>query len=458
MAAPTGREQRPPTTPAGPAQPAAPAAASPPASLPAPVAAPTRPRPAVRVRKKPSLDFSMTGLVYCAMMLFMGLAAVNTQANLLFGVFGLMVGILLVSFTISRLVLRKLRVRRVLPDHGVVGRMMPVTYEFRNDKKFWPSLSVAVSEVDGADGFAVQPQCYLLHAAASTSASVPAELFPKRRGLHELNRYQVSTSFPFGFIKRATNRSDKDNVLVLPPIGEVSPRLLAMCRSAENTGASMRPRPGGADEFYGVREFRSGENPRLIYWKRSARTGVLVTREMTQVSPPRLLLAVDTFAEDRSVEEHARIERSIAMAGSLASMALDQEMSVGLVAWSGHWVALSPDRGKRHRDDLLSVLARLPLNPEKKISDLLDRIGGLIQSGTTPVIFTPRDVQMGLGERARGSMVVVSAASPVSDTWFRFDPSIDFTSTMPADQQPKINGRARGSESGDEKAAARPEP
>src|SRR5213078_675357 len=112
------------------------------------------------VRKRPGLDFSMTGLVYSAMMLFMGLAAVNTQANLLFGVFGLMVGILLVSGVISRLVLRKLRVRRVLPDHGVVGRPMPVTYEFRNDKRFWPSLSVCIAELDGVEGFAKQPQFY----------------------------------------------------------------------------------------------------------------------------------------------------------------------------------------------------------------------------------------------------------------------------------------------------------
>ena len=408
------------------------------AAHPSNVTAMTRkPNAPVVVRRKPSLDFSMTGLVFSAMMLFMGLAAVNTQANLLFGVFGLMVGILLVSGVISRFVLRKLRVRRVLPDHGVVGRMMPVTYEFRNDKRFWPSLSVGVAEIDGADGFLRQPQCYLLHAAAATTASIPAELFPKRRGLHELDRYQLSTSFPFGFVKRATNRRDKDTVLVLPPIGDVSPRLLAMCRSAENTGASMRPRPGGTDEFYGVREFRSGENPRLIYWKRSARTGVLVSREMTQVSPPRLLLAVDHFAADRSIEEHARIERTIAMAGSLASMALDQGMSVGLVAWSGHWVTMNPDRGKRHRDDLLSVLARLPLNTENGIAELLENIGGLLRSGTTPVLFTPRDVQLGLGDRARGTMVVVSAASPLSDNWFRFAPEVDFSTCMPADQQPK---------------------
>jgi uncharacterized protein (DUF58 family) len=391
------------------------------------------------VRRKPSLDFSVTGLVYCAMMLFMGLAAVNTQANLLFGVFGLMVGILLVSGVISRLVLRRLRVRRVLPDHGVVGRPMTVTYEFRNDKKYWPSLSVCIAELDGVEGFTKQPQCYLLHAAAGATATVPAEYMPKRRGLHELDRYQLSTSFPFGFVKRALSRRDKDAVLILPALAEVNRRLLAQARSAENTGASMRPRPGGMDEFYGVKEHRAGDNPRLIYWRRSARTGVLVSKQMTQVSPPRLMLAVDTFGQDRSLEEHARIERCIAMAASLAAFALDEGMSVGLYAWSGdNWLGINPDRGKRHRDEMLSVLARLPLNTHHDVTELLERLGQFVRSGTTSVLFTPRDVQLGLGDRARGSMLVVSAASPLAENSFRFPPEVDFATTMPPDQRPKV--------------------
>src|ERR1700760_1384103 len=86
------------------------------------------------VRRRPSLDFSLTGLIYCSMMMFMGLAAINTQANLLFGVFGLMIGILLVSGIISRLVLRRIHVTREIPEFGVVGRAMAITYNFVNDK------------------------------------------------------------------------------------------------------------------------------------------------------------------------------------------------------------------------------------------------------------------------------------------------------------------------------------
>jgi hypothetical protein len=35
-------------------------------------------------------------------------------------------------------------------------------------------------------------------------------------------------------------------------------------------------------------------------------------------------------------------------------------------------------------------------------------------------------------------MVVLSAASPTTDNWFRFEPDIDFTTTMPAEQQPIV--------------------
>src|SRR5687767_7394165 len=107
--------------------------------------------PRTRVRRRPGLDFSLTGLVFIAMMLFMGLAAINSQANLLFGVFGLMIGILVVSYFISLVVVRRVAVRRVMPEFGVVGRPLPISYEFHNRKRYWPSLSVCLSEIDGAE-------------------------------------------------------------------------------------------------------------------------------------------------------------------------------------------------------------------------------------------------------------------------------------------------------------------
>src|SRR5690606_30842524 len=121
-----------------------------------------RPRKPVEIRTRPSLDFSLTGIVYCAMLLFMGLAAINTQANLLFGVFGLMIGVLLISGVISRWVLRHLSVRRVLPDYTAVGAPMRITYDIDNRKRWWPTLSVTIAELDAPGAFDRQPHAYVM--------------------------------------------------------------------------------------------------------------------------------------------------------------------------------------------------------------------------------------------------------------------------------------------------------
>ncbi len=386
------------------------------------------------LRIRPRIDISLTGGIYSAMLIFMALAAATTEANLLYGVGGLMVGVLFVSYLICRMVTSHLRITRELPDHAIVGHTTTFIYHFHNEKKFWPSLSVSLAELDGVEGFTRQPQSYLLHAAARASASVPVEVIPKRRGLHTLDQHQFCTSFPFGFIKLAVMRRQHDTVLVIPAIGTVDPRLLAQCLPAEKTGPTMRPRRGGVDEFYGLKEHRRGENPRWIYWRRSARTGVLVSKDMTQVAPPRLLLLVDTHLTNRTRAEHARVEKVIAMAASLASAALEQGLSVGLHVWMNGWNGLPPTRGKRQRRELMSMLARLPANFVQDAQSLLGSCHTNLQPGTTIVLLTGQPLELGLPDQLRGGVVVVSAEGPGAD-FFKFDPTVDFSSCIPLDEE-----------------------
>jgi uncharacterized protein (DUF58 family) len=324
-------------------------------------------------------------------------------------------------------VIMRLRVVRVLPDHAVVGRRMTVSYQITNQKRYWPSLSVTVAELDGAEAFTRQPLAYMLHAAPGMTAIVPTELIPRKRGLHTFDRYQATTSFPFGFVKRAAQRRQKDTLLVYPAIGQVDSKLLQRFKGAEKNGAMLRPRRGGTDEFYGVKEYRRGENPRWIYWKRSARTGVLVSKEMTLVSPPRIQIFVDTFQRDDSRESHAKVEETIAMAGSLASYALETGLMVGICAWSNGWITIPPNRGKRHARDVMTALARVPRNRAQEAQSLLDQGAQVLNNGTTAVLMTPSEVEVGLAEHARGGLVVFSPSTPQGRGGFKFDSEIDFT-------------------------------
>ncbi|MFI5379275.1 MAG: DUF58 domain-containing protein [Tepidisphaerales bacterium] len=393
-------------------------------------------RKARPVRKKPTLDFSFVGVVYTCLMLFMGLAAIHSQANLLFAVFGIMIGVLVVSGLVSRIVLRKLEIRRVLPETCTVGQQSTVQYEFDNRKRFWPSFSVTLSEISSAEAFTRQPLAYLLHVAAGQRAMVSAQVIPAHRGLYRLDRFQVATSFPFGFIKRASDRRLSDGLLVLPVMGTVDRKLLSMCVSAESSGSRMKPRRGGTDEFYGVKEFRKGENPRFIYWKRSARTGTLVTREMTHVAPPRLQIFLDTRlpAGKRTLAAHAAVERAIAMAASLIACTIDEGLAVGLHAWAAEPLTVQPSRGKRHARDLLAALAKLPVNTAFDAGQLVGSASHLLRRDVTGVLITPSSDAGPAGVPSRTTWVVISADSPQGRRWFTFSPETDFEAAIPLDQ------------------------
>jgi len=92
-------------------------------------------------------------------------------------------------------------------------------------------------------------------------------------------------------------------------------------------------------------------------------------------------------------------------------------------------------RGKRHCRDILAALADLPLNRNTPPDWLLQRAAPLLKDGVTPVLFTPRNLNQSLGELARGGMLTVCAESEQANAWFKFDPKIDFSRSMPASQE-----------------------
>ena len=390
--------------------------------------------PATPVYRRPGFDFSMTGLVYSGIMLFMGLAAVNLQASLLFGVFGLMIGIVLISGVISKLVIRRVSLTRLLPDQATVGIPALIHYSVANHKRFWASFSLTAAEIDGVQGFRKQPQTYVLHAAPGATAAVTAEVVPRRRGITRLDRYQLSTSFPFGFIKRAVIRRQADSLLIFPAMASVDPKLLTMFKSAEMTGNNLRPKPNGTDEFYGLREYRAGENPRLIDWKRTARTGRLISREMTQVSPPRIVVVVDTFNPTGDAARSAEIERSIAQAASLVDRAIEAGLAVGLAVRAAEWNVLSIKRGKRQKRELLTVLAMLPAGGAQRHDDAtaaMVQASTIANHMTTLVLFTGgRTADLHAASR-RGGGITIGCDSDEARRWFAFDPSIAFDSAGP---------------------------
>jgi uncharacterized protein (DUF58 family) len=132
------------------------------------------------------------------------------------------------------------------------------------------------------------------------------------------------------------------------------------------------------------------------------------------------------------------------MAASLASHALEAGLSVGLLArMPEDWSTLAPARGKRHRRDLLAILARLPLNTAWNTKALLEQSRLAVEPGITPVLITPNDVSLGLSDALRSGLVIVSAKQDQSRRWFRFPETVRFDRCMPAEDEPRMENNEK---------------
>ncbi len=140
--------------------------------------------------------------------------------------------------------------------------------------------------------------------------------------------------------------------------------------SGRNRGAkadldSSLPRQGHIDEFYGTREYRSGDSPRHIHWRSSARAGELIVKEFQEQTRPRITIVLDT-SFDFGEGKESTLEYSVKLAATVAWYAIDAGYRLSIVA-----------EGASPRDmswkDTLEFLARL--EPKEKLSarKLLDR-------------------------------------------------------------------------------------
>ena len=133
----------------------------------------------------------------------------------------------------------------------------------------------------------------MLHLPPNAKLQAEAPCWPRRRGYLAFERVVVSSSFPFGVISKSVEFEQQSRVLVYPRLLRVNRRLLYKLSQLDPSGRKHMEKAGGHEEFFGLREYRYGDNPRTIDWKHTARSGVLIAREMTQPSPPRLMILLD---------------------------------------------------------------------------------------------------------------------------------------------------------------------
>lgn len=181
-----------------------------------------------------------------------------------------------------------------------------------------------------------------------------------RRGSYELGPLTARWSDPFNLIERRKVLAEAHEVLVHPSVGQVQDRpLTRLWEDPPIRPPVSKPWPTGM-EFYGMRTYARGDDPRRIVWRAFARTGEVLVRESEQGITDKLTILIDN---DRSTHSTGHISESfeagVHIAASVAHRHLREGYSVTLETNAGRLAG--PVRGAQARLGLLDQLARVEL-------------------------------------------------------------------------------------------------
>lgn len=114
---------------------------------------------------------------------------------------------------------------------------------------------------------------------------------------------------------------------------------------------------GLGTEFYSMREYIPGDDPKRINWKASARYHELMVNENESERVTDVMIVLDTDVTFFGPAEDELFEREVQAAASFTRLLLRQGNRVGLVLQGGERGSIPAGFGKRHERRILYLLA-----------------------------------------------------------------------------------------------------
>jgi uncharacterized protein (DUF58 family) len=319
---------------------------------------------------RPHLGMGLTAWAFLAVATALGLAAVRGQHALLYMLSGAMLGMVVFSAFMARAMMSGISLSRDLPTRVWQNQTVHLGYFLRNDRR-GACLALRVEEVapegiSSARGFCV-------HLPGHGSFRAGARFVATRRGRVRVFGVRLSTAFPFGILTAGRTVRSPREMIVWPARGRLRKQLL-LRGAAERSSSPPSPRTGGQDEFFGLRDYREGDNPRWIHWRKSALRPMPLVREMSRPLPEELYVALDTRC-DGSQQSRRTLEKMLRLAATLVDHAFARGYRVGLIHPCPHGAAvLDAGGGNNRRAELLDALSDVEAAPSLPLSDAVSRV------------------------------------------------------------------------------------
>jgi uncharacterized protein (DUF58 family) len=359
------------------------------------------------------------GFMYFLVSLTLLVAGLIQQVNLILLVFTLAAGPFLASIFGGRSMLRRLIVQRRVPVYVFSGDPLILDYAVENGRRWYAALALFIDDsvipvdrsVSGAA--ALTPRAFFARIPGRERARIQWKCASPKRGKYRFRDLDVGTRAPFGIVEHRVTISLPDQIVVYPRIGQLTRRWFLIQRQAtENRRGQRHDQSAQQMEYHGLRDYRSGDSPRWIHWRTSARRGELMVKEFEQQSEQDLAILVDPWLPriKATAEQREAVEQTISFAATVCLETCRHQGRRLVLGWTG------PAAGVRHGPasvklllELLEQLAILRPASEGGLAELLDILPPVVLREAILIIISTRPLNL-LEEAERTSRLSGAAA------------------------------------------------
>jgi uncharacterized protein (DUF58 family) len=344
------------------------------------------------------------GYLFLLVAVVVGVAAWNTENNLLYLILAVVLAFIIVSGNVARLMLYDVAVQLRFPDNIVAGEPVNLAVTLVNRKRLLPSCSVGVESNARRAGLppltarerkrkrpdSARLAHFIVVPPRSSVRQLVEHVF-ERRGIYAIENFTLSTKFPAGFFRKWRDVAAEGKIVVFPPERPVDDFFHSLPIVAGATSSHIR---GDGLDLFAFRDYQSTDHIRRIDWKASARAQRFVVRETVSEEDFHLSIFFDPRRPDRDDEPEAfaeRFERGVEMAASLARHFISEGADVEVATPDAR---VEPGAGSGHLYRLLTVFAGVESarpgdDTATRFSwDLLDVLPGLADEHRFKVLFT----------------------------------------------------------------------
>lgn len=348
------------------------------------------------------------GMLFALIVVVVGVAALNTENNLLYLVLATMLAFVVVSGNLARIMLHDVGVQLRFPDHLRAGQPAHLSIALVNRKFLIPSCSVSVEALPQRVG-ATEPSTkkrrglFRFRARAKESSLAHFIVVPPRstvkqvvehtfdrRGRYRFDSLTLATKFPSGFLRKWRSVKSSGDIVVFPmtePIDDFFHSLPIL------TGTAASHMRGDGVDLFAIRDYNEHDHIRLIDWKATAKARRVMVRETVREEDFRLSIYFDPRRPIAHDEEDfgRRFERAVTMAASLAEHFIREGAEVEFVTVDAR---VQPGQGTGHLYKILTELAVIESQtpgdeaPGLVSWDLAETLPGLSDVHRFKVLFT----------------------------------------------------------------------